>query len=107
MKPDYGLIYSDIIRNKYQDKMKKYEFVSKKKKWSALDIIKINNMIFGTQDYASQQKNRKHHSYSESDILEILQYQKKHKISNSHLASHFHLSRNSVAKWKKIFYDSI
>lgn len=103
MKPDYKLIYSDIIKNKYPDKKRESNYILKITRWSALDIIKINNMIFGGQDYALKQNNNKHRSYSKSDILEILQYQKKHKLSNSKLASHFNLSRNSIAKWKKTF----
>jgi len=47
--------------------------------------------------------NQKLKSYDKNTILQILDYQKKHHLNNTELALHFKLSRNTVAKWKKIF----
>jgi hypothetical protein len=33
----------------------------------------------------------------------MLDYQKKNKLTNSQLAKHFKLSRNTVTKWKRLF----
>ena len=99
---NYVQIFKDIINSKFPDKKEKYLPLLEKEKLSALDIIKINKTIFET-DKDNKKFNQKHRSYSKSDILKILDYQKKHKLNNSQLALHFKLSRNSVAKWKKIF----
>ena len=33
----------------------------------------------------------------------MLKYQEKHHLNNSQLALYYKISRNSVAKWKKLF----
>lgn len=97
--PDYKLIFTDILDKKFPHKKEKYQILLKKKNLSAMDIIELNNNIFSTPD----RENQKYRSYSKSDILKILDYQKKHKLNNSQLSTYFKLSRNSVTKWKKMF----
>ena len=97
--PDYKLIFTDILDKKFPHKKEKCQILLKKKNLSAMDIIELNNNIFNTPD----RENQKYRSYSKSDILKILDYQKKHKLNNSQLSKHFKLSRNSVTKWKKMF----
>jgi|SRR6218665_412683 len=99
MKPDYKRIYSDILTKKYPHKREERKTLLAKESLSVLGIIELNKKIFGIPD----KENQKHHSYSKSDILYILDYQKKHKLNNLQLANHFKLSRNTVAKWKKRF----
>ncbi|AYZ12777.1 helix-turn-helix domain-containing protein [Chryseobacterium arthrosphaerae] len=96
--PDYQKIYFDYIQSKSPEKMKQCEFFFQKKKVTSLDVIKINTIIFGYEK--DSLKNR---SFSALDITYILAYQKKKKLNNKQLAVHFKLSRNTVAKWKKIF----
>jgi len=97
--PDYKLIFTDILDKKFPHKKEKCQILLKKKNLSAMDIIELNNNIFNTPD----RENQKYRSYSKSDILKILDYQKKHKLNNSQLSTYFKLSRNSVTKWKKMF----
>jgi len=99
---NYQQIFKDIIDSKFPDKKEKYLPLLKKEKLSALDILKINKRIFGENEQ-NETTNQKHRSYSKSDILKILDYQKKHKLNNSQLANHFRLSRNTITKWKKLF----
>ncbi len=101
--PDYQKIYADIIRFKYPDKEIDCENLLKKSKLSTLDIISLNNKIFDSSRKNNEISNQRHRSYSESDITEILSYQKKHNLNNSQLANHFKLSRNTVTKWRKLF----
>ena len=101
--PDYKLIFTDILDKKFPHKKEKCQIHLKKKNLSAIDIIELNNNIFNTPKGAKQSENQKYRSYSKSDILKILDYQKKHKLNNSQLSKHFKLSRNSVTKWKKMF----
>ena len=102
-QPDYKTIYTDILHKKYPEKKAECFPLLEKENLSVLDIIELNKKIFGIADKETQAENQKHRSYSKSDILKILDYQKKHKLNNSQLSKHFKLSRNSVTKWKKMF----
>lgn len=102
-KPDYRRIYSDIIIKKYPHLKEEYMSILGKKNWSVLDVLHINKKIFGIPETETAHFNQRHRSYNKSDIFEILDYQKIHNLNNSQLAEHFRLSRNTVAKWKKMF----
>lgn len=69
------------------------------KKMYSSESLDLNNKIFG---YKSK-IDRKHYAYLKSDIIEILNFQKKHCLNDVQLAKHFKISRNSIANWKKIF----
>ncbi|SMP94191.1 hypothetical protein SAMN05421679_105273 [Epilithonimonas pallida] len=101
-RPDYKNIYLDILQKKYPHKKEECRILLSKENLSVLNIIELNQRIFG-KDKESMQFNQKHRSYKKSDILNILDYQKKYKLNNCELANHFKLSRNTVAKWKKMF----
>ncbi len=105
--PDYQRIYSDIIQLKYPEKKQVCQSILEKKQLLALDILKLNQLIFEKIDKETEVFNQKHRSYSKSDIFHILDFQKKHNLNNSQLANYFKLSRNTVAKWKKLFLNKI
>ncbi|RXM53183.1 MULTISPECIES: helix-turn-helix domain-containing protein [unclassified Chryseobacterium] len=98
-QPDFKQIYTDMIISKYPNKYGLCEYLLSKNELLALDILKLNTIIFG----ASEKNNSKYRSYKTTDILSILDYQKEHKLNNSQVALHFKLSRNTIAKWRKIF----
>ncbi|MDQ1162419.1 DNA-binding transcriptional regulator YiaG [Chryseobacterium sp. SORGH_AS 447] len=102
MKPNYKLIYSDIIDKKFPDRKKEFQSILSKNDLSFLEIINLNRKIF-QNEAENKRDNQRHKSYNKSDILQILEYQKKHKMNNSQVANYFRLSRNTVSKWKKIF----
>ncbi|WP_223608315.1 helix-turn-helix domain-containing protein [Chryseobacterium sp. OSA05B] len=102
-RPNYRKIYEDILRFKYPEKIEDCQSILSKPRITAKDIITINNIIFPESDRKTVSLNHKHRSYTTSDILEILNFQKKNKLSNTQVANHFRLSRNSIAKWKKLF----
>ena len=103
---NYQQIFRDILDTKYPDKKKVCIPLLQNENLSAMDIVKINTEIFGISR-ENETSNQKHRSYHKSDILKILDYQKKHNLNNSQLANYFKLSRNTVAKWKKIFLNKI
>lgn len=103
---NYQQIFRDILDTKYPEKKKVCIPLLQKENLSAMDIVKINTEIFGISRETNS-FNQKHRSYSKSDIFHILDYQKKHNLNNSQLANYFKLSRNTVAKWKKIFLNKI
>lgn len=103
--PDYKRIYNDIIIMKYPYKKKKCEFILDKPQLTSLDIIKLNSLIF--ENTEMQVFNQRHKSYNLHVIKEILLYQRKNNLNNTQLASHFRLSRNTVAKWKRLYSYTI
>lgn len=103
LKPNYKLIYNDIIAQKYPHKKDECLFILEKKQLSVFDVIELNNIIFGIKDKETDIFNQRHRSYNESTILKMLYYQKKNSFNDTQLANHFKLSRNTIAKWKKKF----
>lgn len=102
-QPNYKKIYSDIINKKYPFKMEKCSSLLDKKILSVIDIVELNKRIFGTNLETTSRQNQRLRSYTQSDIMQILDYQKKNGLNNSQLSRHFNLSRNTIAKWKKLF----
>ncbi|PUV24631.1 transposase [Sphingobacterium athyrii] len=100
---NYKKIYHDIIVRKYPEHLAKFQNILSKEVLSELDVLMLNRKIFGASDGSTEQFNQMRRSYSEIAIVKILNYQKKNNLNNSQLAIHFQLSRNTVAKWKKIF----
>ncbi|WP_326982416.1 helix-turn-helix domain-containing protein [Chryseobacterium sp. MYb264] len=101
--PNYRLIYNDIISRNHPNKQQECNNILTKREISILDVITLNNIIFGLHDKETVEFNQKHRSYDQNAILEILEYQQKNELNNTELANHFKLSRNTVAKWKKYF----
>lgn len=100
MIPDYNSIYHDILNLKYPHKKDAFHFLTENEKFSAIDVLELNKVIFGNNGI---KKNQKYRSYNKSDIFKILNYQKQHKCNNSQLATYFNMSRNTITKWRKIF----
>lgn len=100
---NYKKIYADMLKSDTSKTKKEYTEFFKKEQLNALDVIELNEKIFGIKDKESEQFNQRHRFYNPSAILEILEYQKKNRLNNLQLAKHFKLSRNTVSKWKKMF----
>jgi hypothetical protein len=101
--PDYRKIYTDVISMKFPEKKAECDHLLSKEKLSIFDILELNNKIFGRPNGTQEKNNQRHRSYNKTDILRILDYQKKNHLNNSQVASHFKLSRNTLTKWKKLF----
>nr|WP_315034693.1 helix-turn-helix domain-containing protein [uncultured Chryseobacterium sp.] len=101
-EPNYRKIFEDILEIKFPDKKEVCHKILKKKKLTHFDIIKLNDLIF-EHEYNSFSINQQYRAYNYETILEILKYQVKNGLNNRELASHFMMSRNTIAKWKKCF----
>lgn len=102
--PYYKKIFNDILDSKYPEKKSKCQKLLDKESLTHLDVIILNKLIFGDKRSPEDDKfNQQHRFYSESAIIQMLNYQQVNKLSNSQLARHFKLSRNTVARWKKHF----
>lgn len=99
--PNYRQIYIDIIKTKFPKKTEKCISLLNKADLSQIDIIELNNIIFEKKDKEAQKFNQRLRSYDLVSIQKILDHQKKYNYSNSQLANHFGLSRNTATKWKK------
>lgn len=96
--PDYKQIYQDLITMKYPEKLQQCQHILRKKELGFLDVLEVNNILKPNKT----DQNLK--SYDKSTILKILDYQKKNNLNNTELAIKFKMSRNTVGKWKKIFF---
>lgn len=103
-RPDYKRIYQDLIKIKFPDKESKCISILRKNKLSELDIINLERIIFGKLTHDESLKNKRHRSYDKAVIFKILKHQKIHSLTNTQLAVHYGLSRNTVAAWKKRFF---
>lgn len=101
-RPNYKKIYKDMITKKYPERESVCRSILEKKKFSILDVLAIEKLIFGKQK-EKDSFNQNHRFYDRETIKEILEYQQKKNLNNSQLALHFKLSRNTVANWKKKF----
>lgn len=100
--PNYRLLYEDMIRIKYPEKYNCCIYILKKKEWTVIDIIKINDIIAGSS--SSYKNNQKFKVYDKKSIFNILDCQKRNNMTNTQTAAYFKLSRNTLAKWKREFF---
>jgi len=101
--PNYKRIYEDLLDRKYPHKKEVCKAVLAKEKLNSMDVFLLNNLIFDKETKEEKENDQKYRSYDKTSILKILQYQVKNKLNNTQLADHFGLSRNTLAKWKKMF----
>lgn len=103
LRPDYKRIFTDIINKKDPNLKEKCKAILSKVELTVLDILELNQWIFGNVNKENETNNQKFRSYKESDILHILHYQKVNNLNNIQVANHFKTSRNTISKWKKMF----
>lgn len=98
---NYKKIYHDILLMKFPEKIEHCVSILNKNELSMLDVMDLNQKIFGISDKQTDEFNQRHKSYDKETILQILEYQILNKLNNSELALHFKLSRNTITKWRK------
>ncbi|EJL67793.1 hypothetical protein [Chryseobacterium populi] len=103
LTPDYKRIYTDIIEKKFPQKRSFCEKILTKSRLSSFDILQLNALIFSHTEKETSKINQQLRSYDQQSIFKILEYQKKYNYTNTQLAQYFNLSRNTVAKWKKLY----
>ena len=98
---NYKNIFCDLLTKKYPERLSEFQDILNKDSLNELDVLTISKKLSISKE--TNTEDGKIRSYSQSTILKILDYQKKNRLNNIQLANHFSLSRNTVAKWKKIF----
>ena len=106
LRPNYKKIFEDIVEKKCPERLQEFNHYFSKENFTIMDVIEINDKIFGLTDKDTMIFNQKHKSYDQETILQILAYQQKEKLSNIQLANHFNLSRNTVSKWRRLHVKS-
>lgn len=101
-RPDFGKIFQDMAQRKNLSDSKVKE-ISSQKEWNSLDVIKMNEKIFGKASIGSLSFNQKHKAYDKSSIIEILNYQKEYSLNDTEMMKIFKISRNTINKWQKLF----
>ena len=104
LTPDYILIFQDLARERFKDLIPKYIQEKIENLNNHLDVLELNKLIFN-QNYSSKETAQMK-AYDKASIEKVLQTQVKDKLSNREIATMFHLSRNTIAKWRKE-YNSI
>lgn len=102
--PDYRKIYTDMIEMKYQEKKESCKALLDRPNISFLEIIEIERKLMGV-NISDPEDNGKFRAYDDKAIIQILKYQKKNRLTNIDLSREFKISRNSIAKWKKMFVE--
>lgn len=103
LTPNYKRIFTDILDKKFPHKIDECKKILQKEKLEVMDILTLDRIIFGLKDKSKEIFDHQHRAYDHSAVLEILDYKDEKQLTNSQLAAHFKLSRNTVAKWKKAF----
>ncbi|MFZ4928305.1 helix-turn-helix domain-containing protein [Chryseobacterium sp. Mn2064] len=101
--PNYQRIYTDIIQQKFPHKLNECRTLLEKQRLYAIDVIQLNKIIFNTKERDVEEFDQKHRSYDKESIIKILDFQFKNKLNNNQIANLYKLSRNTVAKWKKLY----
>lgn len=97
-QPYYKKIYTDILTMKFPEKIDECNSILSKEELGILDIIQLNQRIFGSEEISSE--NQRLRSYDDETVIQILEYQKKYRLNNTQLSNHYKLSRNTITKWK-------
>jgi hypothetical protein len=101
--PNYNKLYKDILYLKFPEKIGELEHYLSREILLSIDVIKINNLMFGNSENINY--NQKLKSYDEESIRKILEFQEKNKLSNTSLSKMYRLSRNTISRWKSCFSD--
>lgn len=101
--PNYKRIYKDFIAIHSPNKAGDCNSILSKQELCALDIIRLNTILFQQERKLNKNYKSAHKCYDIKTIQQILDHQKRHQLNNVETAKYFKMSRNTLAKWKKEF----
>lgn len=71
-------------------------------------MIEINTILFAKHHKQTEiASDQRHRAYDKESVRQILRYQQENGLNNKQLANKFRLSRNTVAKWRRLFAEEI
>lgn len=99
---NYSLIFEDMLRQKglpvNEAQLKAVASTGKN-----IDVLKVNESLL---DKSTTKEDARLRSYTEMDIHYILQYKKENHLNITQTATHFKMSRNTLAKWIRLYTNS-
>lgn len=98
---NYKRIYGDLLKKKFPEKLAEFQHLLNQDTLGELDVVKMSKTLSSALE--TNIRNGKHKSYSPSTIQKILGYQQTNHLNNTELAQHFSISRNTVAKWRRLY----
>lgn len=103
-KPDFAKIFKEMAQ-KNEISVLKYQRILEQKNWDSLDVIEANDLLFTSQTKENIKFNKRHKAYDENSIKRLLEYQRQNELNNSEMTRLFGISRNTLARWHKIFAE--
>lgn len=79
------------------EKSTKCKKILSKSEISDFEVLDLNYLIFGKSN------DNKHRSYDKETVKFITSYQLNNKLTNQEISELFHISRNTISKWKKLY----
>lgn len=105
--PNYIKMYRDLIEKKFPERLNEFKVTLDKENLTSLEVIELNDLLFGKKSKEQEVHEHKYRAYDKQTILRIIRYQRQHQLNDKDLALHFKLSRNTIARWKRIFRNYI
>lgn len=103
MKPNYTRIYLDLIKYKNKEQTVSKALIDKINNIRIVkDILDIEKELFKNEDLEYNQKLK---CYDESTVKVLLDHQKANNLTNVEIGNKYKISRNTIAKWKKIYNE--
>jgi hypothetical protein len=107
MVVDYKKIYLSIIEQNFSDMLNNSEVMYKLNNLkTSIDILEFNKYLYELNNQKTDLDFRLK-SYMEEDILKILRYQIKHKMSNSEISQKYRISRTTIITWRRRYKNII
>lgn len=104
MRPNYRKIFEDMILKRFPERRDELSQYLVTDNLTDINVIDLNQKLFGKSKDDTFNFNQKHRSYDKDTIFQILDYQRKENLNNIQVAKYFGLSRNTISKWKKLFF---
>lgn len=103
IRPHYSRIYRDLIALKFPNHLHEFQEFIVKDNLTDFEIEELNKRLFKIKSKEQNKLLQRYKAYNEKTIMKILRYQKKHQLTNTQVAGHFNVSRNTITSWRKTF----
>lgn len=104
MKIDYKSIFINLIKDKFPEKLRNPNILWKLEHLdSTISVLDLNKELFQKEEIVYTRIDSRLRSYTEEEIIRILKYQKKYKITNIDLVRKYGISRTTLSTWRKRF----
>ncbi len=100
-KPNYQKIFLDMARQSNKD-LNEWIKLLEKGDLNSLEVMELNEKLSD----GKKKENIKFKAYDKESIAKVLKFQIDHELSDRQISKLFHISRTTIAKWKKDFKNN-